>query len=201
MYPSEPVVNRRTTGGRGIMRLPIPPDHALHRWFSGLVQQAMYADVGLCDPTLVDYLADMLTQFIHADRIFPFRDAQGRPIEDVAELLEHVLHQPSPAPQVRDRVIYRHIGDFTLFWTSIYPENLRRLRAQHRKDHLLDYTQQGKRSYAIASELSDADAEPPASLLKLLSDEFETCMYGLGIVREQVRTAAAENVPPKPIWK
>jgi hypothetical protein len=82
----------------------------------------------------------------------------------------------------RDRNVYRKIGDYTLFWAGVYPEHLKRAyRCQ--SDVLLDYVTQGRRSYAIVSELVDEDGAPPRSLFRHLSDEFEFCVYGLGLVR------------------
>ena len=37
------------------------------------------------------------------------------------------------------REIYRHIGDFTLFWTGVYPEALKRRRSAMTRDQFLDY--------------------------------------------------------------
>ena len=50
-------------------------------------------------------------------------------------------------------------------------------------DVLLEYVNQGKRSYAIVSELAGEDGVPPASLFRHLSEDFEFCLYGLGLVR------------------
>ncbi len=170
------------------MRASIPREHPLRRWFTGLVENAMYAEVGVCDPTLVDYLSELLTEFIHTDRICAIRDPRGRPIDQIAEMLMEVDRARPSRTATRVRAVHRHIGDYTLFWTGIYPENLRRLRGRNRKDHLIDYCEQGKRSYARASELSAESMRPPASLLRRLSDQFEFCVHGLGIVRAHVRT-------------
>jgi hypothetical protein len=175
-------------------------NHPLHRWFAGLVQDAMYTGVGLADPAVVDYLAELLTEFIHTDRIFVLHDENGRPINQVTDMLAATVHDATLSSAARDRIVHRHIGDFTLFWTGIYPENLKRLCARDRKDHFIDYFRQGKRSYAIASELSAESTRPAASLLRRLSDCFEFCVHGLGIVRQEVRTCAAETSDRRPDW-
>jgi len=168
------------------MRLSISAEHPLHRFFSGLVEHAMHAEAGIADPGVVGYLAELLIDFIHSDRIFGLRDEQGRPLNQVADMLART--QAAPAGEV-----HRHIGDFTLFWVSVYPENLRRLCARGAKDYVIDYFRQGKHSYALASELSREDGRPPASLLRRLSEQYECCAYGLGMVREQVRQAAESS--------
>jgi hypothetical protein len=180
------------------MMSPVPKSHPLRQLFTGLVEHTLYADVGLCDPEIADYLSELLVDFVHMDRIFSLRDARGRRIEEVADMAAEATLEPGVARADRDRLVHKHIGDFTLFWTGVYPEGLRRLRSPMRKDHLVDYLQQGKRSYAIASDLSTRESRPPGAVLRRLSDCFEFCVYGLGLVRkgwEQYRLARPD-LPP-----
>ena len=83
------------------------------------------------------------------------------------------------------REVHRHIGDFTLFWTGVYPEVLRRLRSAASRDHFIDYCEQGKRSYYIASTFDEAPYRDEAPVLRRLSEEFELCAYGLSQVRRE----------------
>ena len=53
------------------------------------------------------------------------------------------------------------------------------------KDALIDYQQQGKRAYWIASTIPVEKETAPADVLKQLSEQFELCVYGLGEVRRQ----------------
>ncbi len=165
------------------MTKSIPPDHPLRRLFAGLVEHAFYTEIGMCDPWLTKYLSDLLADFVHVDRIYALRDAGGRRIEEVAEMVTEAAFGSGVGPALRRRLIHKHVGDFTLFWTGVYPEGLKRIRSAHRKDNLIDYLQ-GKRSYAIASQLTAPDDRPPAKLLRRLSENFEFCVYGLGLVRK-----------------
>ena len=61
--------------------------------------------------------------------------------------------------------MHRHIGDFTLFWTGVYPEVLKKTRTPLCKDHFIDYCEQGKRSYYIASTFADAPFQEEATVL------------------------------------
>jgi hypothetical protein len=162
---------------------PLPQTNPLRRWLTGLVENTFNAEVGLCDPALLTYITDLLTEFIHVERINLTADGSGRQVEDLAELLCQA-ESPAGVANARRRELYRHIGDFTLFWTGVYPENLRRMHRRQASDGLLDYFEQGKRSYAIASELGGDTAEPPGFVLQSLSDQFEYCVYGLGLVRK-----------------
>ena len=83
------------------------------------------------------------------------------------------------------REVHRHIGDFTLFWSGMYPESLRRLRPHESTDGFLDYCHQGKRAYAIAAQIEGGEDRPSCDLLHQLSDQFEMCAYGLREVRRE----------------
>ncbi len=177
------------------MRATIRPDHPLRRLFSGLVEQAFMVEVGLCDPRLTDYLSGLLAEFVHIDQIFRLRTINDEVIRDVARMETDAALGPDISEHDRRRVLNRYIGDFTLFWTGVYPESLRP-RRPHGVDRLAAYVAVGKRSYGIASELTGATDEPPAEVLAQLSDQFEYCVHGLHLVRagwEQIGRGQAAN--------
>ena len=154
---------------------------ALKRLFSGITEQTFATELGIADPPLVDYLSDLLMRFIRCDALFRLRDVVGRRLEDVAEMLWEGNQRQGSAR----REVYRHIGDFTLFWTGVYPEALRHLQGATTRDSLLDYTAQGKRSYRIAGEFDTAPYADEAPVLMRLADEFELCSIGLRKVRNE----------------
>jgi hypothetical protein len=159
-----------------------PPHHPLRRFFAGYAEHTFHEELGIADPPLVDYLAELLSRFIHHDGLYRFRSAAGRPLEEVADMMLDA--QTLPEGRTR-REIHRHIGDFTLFWAGVYPEALERLRSQLCKDRFVDYCTQGKRSYYIASTFADEPYREEAHVLRRLSDEFELCAYGLNQVRRE----------------
>ena len=161
--------------------IPLPPQHPLRRLFAGITEQTFLKTLGIGDPDLVDYLSALLSRFLHVDAIYRLRNARGRRLEEVADMMLEAEAMP-PEGRTR-REVYRHIGDFTLFWTGVYPESLSRLRSVFTKDHLIDYTQQGKRSYYIASTFAEEPYREEAPVLRRLSEEFEICAYGLHQVR------------------
>jgi hypothetical protein len=83
------------------------------------------------------------------------------------------------------REMHRHIGDFALFWTGVYPEALKRMRSALCKDQFIDYCEQGKRSYYIASTFEDEPYREEAPVLRRLSEESELCAFGLNQVRRE----------------
>jgi len=174
-----------------------PPEHPLRRLFAGLTEQTFLSTLGLADPPLTDYLSELLSRFVHVHAIYRLRDAAGRRLEEVAEMMIEAEAMP-PEGRTR-REVHRHIGDFTLFWTGVYPEALTRLRSVMTKDHFIDYCEQGKRSYYIASTFGDAPYRDEAPVLRRLSDEFELCAYGLNQVRRELeRQRNGGTTGPRP---
>ncbi len=158
-------------------------NHPLRRLFAGLTEHTFIDTLGLGDPPLVDYLSELLSRFIHVDDIFRLRNAQGKRLEEIAGMLIEAEALP-PEGRTR-REFHRHIGDFTLFWTGVYPEALRRLRSVLSKDHFIDYCEQGKRSYYIASTFEEENYQVEAPVLRRLSQEFELCAFVLNRVRQE----------------
>jgi hypothetical protein len=133
---------------------------------------------------------------MHMDAMYRLRNARGERLEEVADMMLEAEAMP-PEGRTR-REVHRHIGDFTLFWTGVYPEALRRLRSVMHKDHFIDYCEQGKRSYYIASTFEEAPYKDEAPVLRRLSDEFELCAYGLNQVRrEWERALPASPIDPR----
>ncbi len=164
------------------MTAVLQPGHPLRRLFAGLVEQVFEVDLGICSPTLTDYLADLLSDFVHIDRIYRLRTVSNETISDISRMEADATLGPGVNETRRRRQVNRYIGDFTLFWTGVYPENLHP-RRQSGADRLREYLLQGKRSYGIAGELTAPDEEPPADILVRLSDQFEYCAHGLHLVR------------------
>lgn len=168
------------------MQSRIPKAHPLVRLFASLTEENFAGHLGWPDAEVIGYLTDVLTDFVHVDQLFKIRNTQGRRVEEVAEMLVEgdLLHRAESID--REREVHRHIGDYTLFMTGVFPEFLRRLKTFKvvlSPDALLDYVQVGKRSYRIVSEFTYGPYEGSAPLFRKLSENFELCVYGLGYVR------------------
>ncbi|MFO0907271.1 MAG: hypothetical protein U0794_02735 [Isosphaeraceae bacterium] len=175
------------------MTRAIPDSHPLHRLFRGITEQTFMTELGIGDPGLVGYVANLLARFVSSDTIWRLRDGSGRRLHQVAAMMAEAEQAPDDD---RRRECHRHVGDFTLFWTGVYPEALARIAGPDSPDHLIHYQVQGKRSYLLASALDEGDDAP---VLRRLSDEFELCAYGLSRVRREWEHA--ESAPPSGGWR
>ena len=170
------------------MTREVPRSHLLHRLFRGLTESTFMSELGIGDPGLVGYVADLLARFVPGEDIYKVRDSQGRRLTEVAAM---IAEAESSSDAGRRRECHRHVGDFTLFWTGVYPEALGTIRPSSSADHLIDFQAQGKRSYYLASTLGAEEAP----VLRRLSEEFELCAFGLSRVRREWERHDAE--PPK----
>jgi hypothetical protein len=163
---------------------------ATRRFFTGLTEYAFEARLGVADPQLVDYIAELLVRFVRSDELYAVRSVRGQRLVAVSDMLAEAQQREGPARQK----VHRHIGDFTLFWTGVYPEVVNHLR-RGSKDALIDYQQQGKRAYWIASTIPVEMEVPAPDVLKRLSEQFELCVYGLGEVRRQWEQSGDADAP------
>ena len=144
----------------------------------------------MADPPLIDYLSELLVRCGRSYYMFAVRSVRGQRLVAVTDMLAEAQHREGSARQQ----VHRHIGDFTLFWTGVYPEVADSIR-RGSKDALIDYQQQGKRAYWIASTIPAEKETPTPEVLKRLSEQFELCVYGLGEVRRQWEQSGDADAP------
>ena len=167
----------------------IPESHPLRQFFSEMVGRHYAEEIGIRDPQLIAYVAHLLTEFCDAEQLFKVHDAANRPIDDVGGTLLESDPVYGPAPSFdRERQVRKHIGDFTLFFTGMFPESLNhyRLRRQ-RMESFVDWMKAGKESYYIVSKFEHFEYAKVAPLFANLSRNFEQCVYGLNRVKNELQ--------------
>jgi hypothetical protein len=169
------------------MDSPIPESHPLHRLFRGLAEHTFGAELGMADPPVVSYVANLLARFVPSDNLFA-RGAGGQRLSEVAALLARASEAPD---NDRRRECLRHVGDYTLFWTGVFPEAIPALEGPAHPAPVVDWQQRGKWSYYLASTFGEGEE---ASLLRRLSAQFELCAYGLSRVRREWESLPGQEV-------
>src|SRR5438067_13016044 len=169
------------------MAFRIEARHPLRRLFAELVHRHLSLAAGLHDPALKDYIAGVLTEFTHVDNLYRLRNASGKRLEDVGEM----LLESDPRFRGRsfdyEREVRKHIGDYTLFLAGLFPEYVARLpRRSLRLDALVDYVRAGKESYAVVASFNIFEYKNDAPLFARLSDHFELCVLALNSVKRQL---------------
>ncbi len=167
----------------------IPESHPLQHLFEDLVGRHYAEEIGLRDPQLIAYVSHLLSEFCEADQLFKVRGAADRPLADVGELLLESDPIYGPAPSFdRERQVRKHIGDFTLFFTGMFPESVNHVRLRrHRMENFIDWMKAGKESYYIVSKFEHFEYAKVAPLFASLSQNFEGCVYGLNMVKNDLQ--------------
>ncbi len=161
--------------------------HPLRRLFAELVRGAFFRELQHYDSEMAAYLTELLVEFTHVQRLYKIRDASGRPLEDVGEMLIESNPLLAASSFDREREVRKHIGDYTLFFTGLFPEYLKRPRRSLRLDYFVDYVKAGRESYEVVSKFDQFEFRKVAPLFRRLAENFELCVYALNCVRDELR--------------
>jgi hypothetical protein len=155
----------------------------LQRFFDRSIT-ASFRDLAMREEPAVTYLADLLTRFARTDALFPRGVADTR-LETVVDLLleaQAVWDTTASSFQPeREVTVRRHIGDYTLFMTGLFPERVERIASTRY------YVDQGKRAYQFVSEHDRASGRPTEAaggpLFRRLAERFERYAAALDYTR------------------
>src|SRR5208282_1253566 len=166
----------------------IPESHPLQQLFKELVARHYAEQIGIRDPQIVAYVAHLLVDFIEVDQMYKIRNADGKPLTDVGEMLVESDPVYGPAPSFDcERQIRKHIGDYTLFFAGMFPESINHLRLRrHRLESFVEWIKAGKESYYIVSKFEHFEYAKVAPLFASLARNFEGCVYGLNMVKNDL---------------
>lgn len=167
----------------------IPESHPLQQLFVELVDRNFSHGVGLRNAEVASYVANLLAEFCQTEQLYKIRDAAGRPLQDVGEMLMESNPVYGDAPSFDfERQVRKHIGDYTLFFTGMFPESIHHFRLRRQRvENFVDFMKAGKESYYIVSKFEHFEYAKVAPLFKRLSEEFERCVYGLNLVKNDLQ--------------
>lgn len=162
--------------------------HPIRDIFADAVHETLLQKLGVHDEQVETYLTELLVKFMHQDQLFSIRDAYGRRVQSVVEMLAEGDVRLNAMSFEREREVHKHVGDFMLFWGGMFPENLAQ-QGGHRA--ILDCERQGSESYLIASSFDHEPFNFEAPLLNKLANEFPAYRFGLNLVRDSLGKMAA----------
>jgi len=160
----------------------------LQDFFAGLVSETFASTIGLRDVGLTNYISEMLANFCQAEELYKIRNAAGRQLSDVGEMLLESDPIFGPAPSFdRERAVRKHIGDYTLFFAGMFPDSINQTRLRRQRlESLIDFIKAGKESYYIVSKFNLFEYASAAPLFGKLADRFEDCVCGLNMVKNEL---------------
>jgi hypothetical protein len=167
----------------------VSESHPLQQLFLELVGRHYAEEIGIRNPQIVGYVAHLLAEFCDVEQLFKIRNAAGRNLADVGEMLLESDPVYGPAPSFdHERQVRKHIGDYTLFFTGMFPESINHFRLRrNRMENFVDWMKAGKESYYIVSKFEFFEYTKVAPLFASLSQNFEQCVYGLNLVKNDLR--------------
>ena len=131
--------------------------------------------LNLHDPDTIQYITNLLTEFVQIENLYRFKDESGRRLEHLFEMLTQCSSEMPPAMR---RDCYKHLGDLTLFNLGLFPESL---TYGHRTVSPDYYAETGRRSYTIVAEMDSSRRS--TVVYRKLSEHFEQCVCGLNWVK------------------
>ncbi len=149
-----------------VRRIVLSADHPLRKLFRRALDFGFRENIA--DESGVGaYIEEqILCKFIFTENLYRIKDAAGKPLEDVADLLAGGDVRLNARSFNREFEVHKHIGDYTLFMLSMFPLALARRSG---KEFILGsiivpgstlydhYLLQGKRSYGLASEFFERE--------------------------------------------
>src|SRR5437660_4593446 len=165
----------------------ISESNSLRQFFQEVVERN-YGEVGIRSSEVHCYVANLLTEFCETETLHKIRNRDGRRLCDVGEMLLEADPIYGPAPSFDyERQVRKHIGDYSLFFSGMFPESLnqRRLR-RARLEGFIDFIRAGKESYFIVSKFEHFEYAKVAPLFRRMSQEFERLVSGLNQVKNEL---------------
>ena len=169
--------------------MEIGRNHPLRTLFRDLVRRHFFEGVRVDDPRVNAYITDLLVEFAQTENLLKIRNSRGRQLDDVGEML--LASDPLGEAESfdRERAVRKHIGDYTLFLTGMFPEYVTAYRRRWKPapDVFVDYMKVGRESYYVVSCFDQFEYRKEAPVFRRLSEKFEMCVYGLHLVREDLK--------------
>jgi len=168
--------------------MQVQQSHPLEPFFQQAVRNSYEGRLGL-GPEITGYVSRMLCEFSEPDSLFRLRDAKNRLINRLDEMVKasDPIHGTARS-FIAERTIRKYIGDYTLFFTGMFPESINHLRLRRdRMESFVDWVKAGKESYYIVSKFDCFEYMKVAPLFQKLSSQFEQCVYGLNCVKNELQ--------------
>lgn len=167
----------------------------LRQFFEKLVVECYGARMGIEDPEISGYITNLLTDFSRVDRLYSIHGASGNPLREISAMA--VASDPvhgTAASFGEERELRKHIGDYALFLTGMYPDSSHNAR-RGQGNSFAELVDTGKESYYIVSQFDLFEFAAEAPFFARMAERFEDCMQGLNLVRGEIDRLRAGSGP------
>jgi len=161
--------------------------HPLEPFFEQMVRNSYDGRLGIGDAAITRYVARLLCEFSESDKLYKVRDEDGRPLRslDAMVMAADPVHGTAASFDA-ERAVRKHIGDYALFVSGMYPESMDPYRKRHGQQSYDELVRVGKESYYIVSQFDLEEYAEEAPMFRRLSGWYDRCIYGLRLVRDEL---------------
>src|SRR5205085_7107125 len=152
------------------------------RFYFYILVRHVFRRSDIQDRSVADYVAEVLSEFSHAERTRCVLPGQTNPLDYFFEMLT-ALEKADDRTSFLIRV---HMGNHSLFLAGVFPERIR-FRAEARGFPDLKYYESiGRTQYRVASDHRLAQRYAIAEVLSTLSERFEAERLTLHAIAERL---------------
>jgi hypothetical protein len=152
------------------------------RFYFYILVRHVFRRSDILNRAVADYVAEVLTEFARAERARCVVPGQPNPLDYFFEMLA-ALRTADDRTSFHIRV---HIGNYSLFFSGVFPERIR-FRAEKRGFPDLKYYEAvGRTHYRVASDHRLAQRYELTEVLGTLAERFETTRIALNDIAERL---------------
>ena len=173
--------------------------HPLEPFFQQMVRNSYAGKLGMHDTAISNYVAHLLCEFSEADKLYRVRDEEGKPIHALDAMVRAAdpVHGTAASFDA-ERAERKHIGDYALFVSGMYPESMEAPRSRRQgQQSYEELVSVGKESYYIVSQFDLEEYADEAPMFRRLAGWFDRCTYGLRLVREELAQGKPGFLPAR----
>jgi len=153
-----------------------------NRFYFYILIRHVFRRSDIQDRTVADYVAEVLSEFSHAERTRCVLPGQSNPLEYFFEMMT-ALEKADDRTSFLIRV---HIGNHSLFLAGVFPDRIR-FRAEARGFPDLKYYESiGQTQYRVASDHRLAQRYAVADVLSTLAERFQTTRLALNDIADRL---------------
>jgi len=147
-------------------------------------------ETGINDRPLSDYVASLLETFSRSARLKSPASAPGNPVEYISDMLL-ALRNASP---VQTFLIRAHVGNYSLFLSGIFHENVQR-RTQRGAPDFSFYEDLGRMNYKVLASHSVARSADLSSIYEALANDFRPIRKALNHLSDRLLNLDEDCAP------
>lgn len=165
--------------------MPTRDDEPLQKFFYRLTERTL-SELGLFDSDIANYLAGVLSDFAHADKLYSLKSENGGRVDRITDML---TQWPDETALLTQRAMRRYVGDYALFMSGLFRTHV------EQRGSLDLYLKTGRMSYQKVSELDLALYRTGFLMFQELSNKFEYYSGALDYMRKAHFALAPKESP------